>query len=419
MQALISINAVPGSDDDLPLATPVQLDNVGTGGETTYAWSLLAIPEGSAAVLSSASVHNPLFTPDLEGTYLIQVIVNGVMTNRAVVGCRQIKTRWRVPAPGETIEDSVTTGWATAMNRLLGCVDAMRASPTKLVGTCDTGGLAVDSVAAQIGGGALLNGEMLPVYTQINAASPYPYLGLPLYVVDGKVAEAGASGAAAAGDLAQVSLRRVVGPFVVPMTPPAIGAPVYLSNAGLLELAPGTTARRVGHVIYTESVGGGGGGGTFALHGGDAPLKGGGGPAPDYMGSYNWYAWFDGTACAHLDETQAFVCSQGTVPVPLTPAAYGVVTIDAALSNCFTLLLTEDVFFAPPIHMYPGWSCSILVTQDGYGGWSVTADPIWCVRSEGPFTMTPGHSDVITAITFEGVYLRAALMSDRTYVPPS
>ena len=404
MQALISLNGVAGSNDDLPISTPVQLDNVGTGGESTYLWQLLAVPEGSAAVLTSTTVHNPLFTPDLEGTYLIQLVVNGVLPNRAIVGVRQLKTGQRIPAPGETTEDGTTAGWAPAVNRILRIDDSMRANPTRVVGTCDTGGLAIDTVAAQQAAITMPNGELEPVYTQALATS-LSMMGRPLYIVDGGVK---VPGPAAAGDIVQCAFRRIVGPFYAHGTGMFIGDPVYVSDTGTLALLPGTFKRRVGFVVHTESAGP-----PPAAKRDGAPIRYG------IPGGTDWWCWFDGTACAHLDETQAFSKSQGTTPVPLSIGDGGVVTIDAALSNMFTLTLTESVYFDTPINMYPGWSCSILVTQDGTGGWVITASPYWCVGSGGTFTLTPGHSDVVTALTFEGVYLRVAMMSDRTYSPPA
>jgi hypothetical protein len=58
----------------------VQLDgskstDVG-GSPLTYKWSLLSVPSGSTAKLSSASLVNPTFTADQPGTYIAQLIVN-------------------------------------------------------------------------------------------------------------------------------------------------------------------------------------------------------------------------------------------------------------------------------------------------------------------------------------------------------
>ena len=54
-QALITVNAVAGSNTDLPINTLVQLNNTGNGGEITYAWSILDQPPGTADALSSTN----------------------------------------------------------------------------------------------------------------------------------------------------------------------------------------------------------------------------------------------------------------------------------------------------------------------------------------------------------------------------
>lgn len=51
--------------------------SVGTGGNTVFQWDLLDKPPGSAASLTGATTSTPSFTPDLSGTYRIQLITNG------------------------------------------------------------------------------------------------------------------------------------------------------------------------------------------------------------------------------------------------------------------------------------------------------------------------------------------------------
>lgn len=53
------------------------------GDALTYLWSLTSIPAGSTAVLSSSSVVNPTFTPDVVGDYVAQLIVNDGQANSA------------------------------------------------------------------------------------------------------------------------------------------------------------------------------------------------------------------------------------------------------------------------------------------------------------------------------------------------
>lgn len=53
------------------------------GDALTYLWSLTSIPSGSTAVLSSSSIVNPTFTPDVVGDYVVQLIVNDGQANSA------------------------------------------------------------------------------------------------------------------------------------------------------------------------------------------------------------------------------------------------------------------------------------------------------------------------------------------------
>ena len=52
-------------------------------GGLTYEWIFNAKPVGSAATLSAANVANPTFEADLEGTYILQLVVNDGLVNSA------------------------------------------------------------------------------------------------------------------------------------------------------------------------------------------------------------------------------------------------------------------------------------------------------------------------------------------------
>ncbi|NIP27184.1 MAG: PKD domain-containing protein, partial [Phycisphaerae bacterium] len=41
-----------------------------------FSWAFIEVPEGSTADLSDGAGENPTFTPDLAGTYEVQLIVN-------------------------------------------------------------------------------------------------------------------------------------------------------------------------------------------------------------------------------------------------------------------------------------------------------------------------------------------------------
>ncbi|HVW86735.1 MAG TPA: PKD domain-containing protein, partial [Bryobacteraceae bacterium] len=60
--------------------TVVQLDGSRStdvdGNPLTYKWNLITLPPGSKAALSSPAIVNPVFTADVSGTYIAQLIVN-------------------------------------------------------------------------------------------------------------------------------------------------------------------------------------------------------------------------------------------------------------------------------------------------------------------------------------------------------
>ncbi len=72
--------AEAGPDQSAPLGDTVTLDGTGSRDADqdalTYAWSLIAVPEGSAAVLIAPDSAGPSFQLDLPGTYVAQLIVN-------------------------------------------------------------------------------------------------------------------------------------------------------------------------------------------------------------------------------------------------------------------------------------------------------------------------------------------------------
>jgi RHS repeat-associated protein len=72
--------ADPGGNQTVPLGALVQLDGSASsdpdGDGLSFKWSLLSVPAGSAAALSSAPLVNPTFVADRAGSYVAQLIVN-------------------------------------------------------------------------------------------------------------------------------------------------------------------------------------------------------------------------------------------------------------------------------------------------------------------------------------------------------
>lgn len=69
-------------DNDITATTNLQITLDGSSSTDadsdalTYVWSISSTPAGSASVLSSSTVSQPTFTPDVEGTYVFLLTVN-------------------------------------------------------------------------------------------------------------------------------------------------------------------------------------------------------------------------------------------------------------------------------------------------------------------------------------------------------
>jgi len=79
-----TVNSAPvanaGADQSILVGTAVQLNGSGStdvdGDALAYRWTLISVPEGSQAQLSSGTDLAPTFTADVLGTYVVQLVVN-------------------------------------------------------------------------------------------------------------------------------------------------------------------------------------------------------------------------------------------------------------------------------------------------------------------------------------------------------
>ena len=107
------------SRDDLWLMGQVHL--ISGLVNASYDWQIIDAPPGSTATLDTPTQQTCHFTPDLIGTYLVQLITNGggagnvqVLTaiTRFSAGGSLSNRGWWVPALGETTEDNISVrGW--------------------------------------------------------------------------------------------------------------------------------------------------------------------------------------------------------------------------------------------------------------------------------------------------------------------
>jgi hypothetical protein len=79
-----TLNSAPianaGADQNVPTKTLTTLNGIASsdtnGDALTYKWSFTSMPTGSLVSLSNPTTASPTFTPDIDGTYIAQLIVN-------------------------------------------------------------------------------------------------------------------------------------------------------------------------------------------------------------------------------------------------------------------------------------------------------------------------------------------------------
>lgn len=79
-----TINSAPvadaGPDQRVPFGSPVMLDGTGSsdadGHPIAFSWTMSSVPAGSTAALTGGTTATPQFTPDVAGTYVLQLIVH-------------------------------------------------------------------------------------------------------------------------------------------------------------------------------------------------------------------------------------------------------------------------------------------------------------------------------------------------------
>lgn len=112
------------SRSDLALSIPVVLTNGDNTSVRVWRWALVASPPGSTAVLTSTVGATTSFTPDIEGSYLIELQVNegrsGERDRRIAAVLNADGLRFPVSGEGtEFNEDGNTQGYGPDLDEIL------------------------------------------------------------------------------------------------------------------------------------------------------------------------------------------------------------------------------------------------------------------------------------------------------------
>lgn len=129
-----STQATPGAGtpgtgrNDLVLAEAVSLsDTEAANSGASYIWTFDDLPIGSSAAFTGPLTATPSFTPDVEGSYRIKCLVNGVDYTTEILAVPLPNTGSRIPSFNEELEydeSGNAKGWHEAQDQFMRAVDA-------------------------------------------------------------------------------------------------------------------------------------------------------------------------------------------------------------------------------------------------------------------------------------------------------
>lgn len=109
-----------GLDQSVTTGTLATLSGSGTdanGDNLSYQWSVSSSPSGSNAPLNNSAIATPTFTPDLDGTYVFQLIVNDGNDDSSADSVSFSATTPNVaPIANSGVDQAVNTGSLVSLN---------------------------------------------------------------------------------------------------------------------------------------------------------------------------------------------------------------------------------------------------------------------------------------------------------------
>ena len=254
-QALIQVGGTDGSKVNVPLNVSLLVSNSNNGGESSWFW-VMTVPDGSNATLLDPAASSTSFTPDVEGTYFLQLTVNGTLTDTAIAGVLSLKTHKRIPAYQEQVEantDATVTyhdGWNSAMSPMLRYLQDRVTGPTTFVAVAGSNDVQAGTIVFPSGKQVIkasLPGEETLLKVDLAHASTESEVLADLYYVVGAIN---------GGPIVTGTLVVLLASGLFPATIiSGIGSGtqvIYVSDAGLPSATAGTHLRIVGYQFLKD-----------------------------------------------------------------------------------------------------------------------------------------------------------------------